>query len=179
MAQRYPETLAALRRSLDDGTAAILGGEWTETPLSLLGPEATASQSVRGSPRINERLGLPAGGVRAAPVRAFAPPCRKSSAGWDSPPPSTARSTTANFPPAARAESNGKASTAARSRRSAACRWTPAGRNRSSSWPKSSPRRASSTTRPRWCLPIGRAKPAVGMTICGASPPIAPSWGSS
>ena len=31
--------------------------------------------------------------------------------------------------------------------------------------------------RPRWCLPIGRAKRAVGTTICGGWRPTVPCWG--
>ena len=42
MAQSEPETLDALRRALDAGTAAIIGGERTESPLPMLEPEAIA-----------------------------------------------------------------------------------------------------------------------------------------
>ena len=179
MARQEPETLDALKRALAGDTASLVGGEFAEVAVAAARAGVDLASNFAADWRATNgiwaagRPSLGGGGSGSAPR------CRKSSAGWASPPPSIARSTTANSPPAARAESNGKALTAAPSRRSAACRWTPAGRNRSSWWPKSLPRRASSTTRPRWCLPIGRAGPAVGMTICGASLPIAPSWGGS
>lgn len=48
MAQCEPATLDALRQAMDAGTAAVIGGEYDEFPLPLLGNEAIAVQLSRG-----------------------------------------------------------------------------------------------------------------------------------
>ncbi len=48
MARHEPETLDRLKRALADGTAELLGGEFTESPLPLLEPEAIRRNLVRG-----------------------------------------------------------------------------------------------------------------------------------
>ena len=122
-------------------------------------PEASAAASRR---------------LRPAALRTDARRCRNCSADSASPPPCTARSTTAVSPPATRAGFNGKASTARPSRRSAACRSMPAGPNRSSRLAEKLGDAMSLDQPPPWCLPIGRAEPAPGTTTCAASPPTDP-----
>jgi alpha-mannosidase len=48
MARREPESLAALKRALADGSASMIGGERTESSLPLLDPEAIAQHLSRG-----------------------------------------------------------------------------------------------------------------------------------
>ena len=48
MAQREPATLETLRQALADNRAALIGGEYVEIPLPLLGPEAIAAHLRRG-----------------------------------------------------------------------------------------------------------------------------------
>ena len=49
MALREPATLAALKEAIQQGKAAIVGGEFDEHELPLLGPEAILAQFERGS----------------------------------------------------------------------------------------------------------------------------------
>ena len=56
MAQREPETLAALKEALAAGTAALVGGEYAETPLPLLGPQAIGFEIRRGLAAYAEHL---------------------------------------------------------------------------------------------------------------------------
>ena len=48
MAAREPATLEALRQALQQGTASIVGGEFCELELPLLGPEAIRGQLEKG-----------------------------------------------------------------------------------------------------------------------------------
>lgn len=56
MAQREPETLRALDQSLADGSAALIGGEFDETPLPLLDPEVIEQNLTRGLAAYQEHL---------------------------------------------------------------------------------------------------------------------------
>jgi len=57
MARREPETLAALVEAIEKGTATIVGGEFVEGELSLLGPEAIRREILRGLEAAREHLG--------------------------------------------------------------------------------------------------------------------------
>ena len=57
MARREPETLDALKQALAAGTAALIGGEYAEVPLPLLGPEAIRLDLRRGLAAYAEHLG--------------------------------------------------------------------------------------------------------------------------
>ncbi len=59
MARCEPETLAALRQSLADGRAAIVGGEQVEIALPLLPPEAIAAHFRDGLAAYRRHLGRP------------------------------------------------------------------------------------------------------------------------
>ena len=48
MADREPATLAALRQTIEQGTSSIVGGEFCELELPLLGPEAIRGQLEKG-----------------------------------------------------------------------------------------------------------------------------------
>jgi alpha-mannosidase len=56
MAQREPDTLAALKQALDADTACLVGGEFTETSLPLLDPEAIAQRLSRGLTTYQQHL---------------------------------------------------------------------------------------------------------------------------
>lgn len=57
MAQREPQTLAALKTALDDNRAAIVGGEWDEPALGLLAPESILAQLRHGLASYQTHLG--------------------------------------------------------------------------------------------------------------------------
>ena len=57
MAAAEPETLAALKKALTDDVVALVGGEFTELPLPLLGPEAILGQLCRGLAAYERHLG--------------------------------------------------------------------------------------------------------------------------
>ena len=57
MAQREPATLEALKKALAAGKATLLGGEYTESRLPLLGPEAIAVHLRRGLAAYQKHLG--------------------------------------------------------------------------------------------------------------------------
>ncbi len=57
MAQREPETLEALKQALAADRVALVGGEFNEMPLPLLGPEAIAEQLARGLAAYDRCLG--------------------------------------------------------------------------------------------------------------------------
>lgn len=57
MAQREPETLAALVEAIEKGKAAIIGGEFTEAELPLLGPETIRRGILKGLGAAQEHLG--------------------------------------------------------------------------------------------------------------------------
>ena len=56
MAHREPETLDALKQALAAGSAALIGGEFAESPLPLLDPEAIAQHLPRGLAAYQEHL---------------------------------------------------------------------------------------------------------------------------
>jgi alpha-mannosidase len=58
MAQREPDTLAALKAALEKGTANIIGGELTEDELPLLPPEAIRARLERGLAVYQQHLGV-------------------------------------------------------------------------------------------------------------------------
>jgi alpha-mannosidase len=57
MACQEPETLEALKKALAAETVSLLGGEFTEVPLPLLGPEAIAGELRRGLDSYERHLG--------------------------------------------------------------------------------------------------------------------------
>ena len=57
MAAREPATLDALRHALQQGTASIVGGEFCELELPLLGPEAIRAQLEKGLAVYEKHLG--------------------------------------------------------------------------------------------------------------------------
>ncbi len=57
IADQKPDTLAALREALDEGRLAIVGGEFEEQELPLLGPEAMLAQFRRGREVFEQLLG--------------------------------------------------------------------------------------------------------------------------
>ncbi|MBU4272496.1 MAG: hypothetical protein KKE86_12975 [Planctomycetes bacterium] len=57
MAQDEPRTLEALQKALEDGTVELIGGEYGEVPLPLLGPEAVNLNLARGLAAYEEHLG--------------------------------------------------------------------------------------------------------------------------
>ena len=56
MARDEPETLAALEKALDGGTAELIGGEYDEAPLPLLDPESIAGSIARGLAEYEKHL---------------------------------------------------------------------------------------------------------------------------
>ena len=58
MAAREPATLDALRHALQQGTASIVGGEFCELELPLLGPEAIRGQLEKGLSIYGQHLGV-------------------------------------------------------------------------------------------------------------------------
>lgn len=57
MARQQPATLAALKEALQQKTAAIAGGEFSERALPMLAPEAIRAQLARGLAAYQEHLG--------------------------------------------------------------------------------------------------------------------------
>jgi len=57
MARQEPETLEALRRALESGAVALLGGERRESPLPMLAPEAIRERLVAGQAVYEKHLG--------------------------------------------------------------------------------------------------------------------------
>ena len=57
MAQDEPGTLEALQKALEDGKVELIGGEYGEVPLPLLGPEAVNLNLARGLAAYEEHLG--------------------------------------------------------------------------------------------------------------------------
>ena len=57
MARDEPKTLEALKKSLEDGKVELIGGEYGEVPLPLLGPEAVNLNLTRGLAAYEEHLG--------------------------------------------------------------------------------------------------------------------------
>ncbi len=56
MAQREPETLVAVKRALTDDAAGLIGGEYSESRLPLLGPEAIRRNLRRGMAAYTEHV---------------------------------------------------------------------------------------------------------------------------
>ena len=56
LARREPETLDRLKQALTDGAATLVGGEFTEVPLPLLGPEAIRLHLCHGLAAYQEHL---------------------------------------------------------------------------------------------------------------------------
>ncbi|MHB8902967.1 MAG: glycoside hydrolase family 38 N-terminal domain-containing protein, partial [Thermoguttaceae bacterium] len=59
MARQAPDTLARIRQALAAGELSILGGEFEERQLPLLGPETLLAQFRRGRQAYHEHLGQP------------------------------------------------------------------------------------------------------------------------
>jgi len=57
MARREPETLSALASAVADGRVSVAGGEWSDSPLPLLAPEAICGRLERGLQAYQEHLG--------------------------------------------------------------------------------------------------------------------------
>ncbi|MCE9607575.1 MAG: hypothetical protein K8U03_22025 [Planctomycetia bacterium] len=57
MAERHPESLAALQHALDRGTACLVGGDFDEREATLLGPETVLAEFRRGRAAYERRLG--------------------------------------------------------------------------------------------------------------------------
>jgi len=57
MAKDEPGTLKALQKALEDGKVELIGGEYGEVPLPLLGPEAVNLNLARGLAAYEEHLG--------------------------------------------------------------------------------------------------------------------------
>jgi alpha-mannosidase len=57
MAAREPATLDALKQALQQSAAGLIGGEFTESPLSMLEPEAIRAQLRRGLDAYQKHLG--------------------------------------------------------------------------------------------------------------------------
>ncbi len=58
MAQREPESLAAVRAAIERGTAGVTGGEWDEAELPLMSLEAILANMQRGLAEYETQLGV-------------------------------------------------------------------------------------------------------------------------
>ena len=77
MAAKEPATLELLRQAMQQGTAGIVGGEFRELELPLLGPEAIRAQLEKGLAIYHEHLAATRH-LCAAPLRHDAGPAANS-----------------------------------------------------------------------------------------------------
>ena len=176
LASTRPETFAALRAGLERGSVSLVSGDLGERELPLLPAETVLALIEAGQaewqrllgrrPQVfgRRRYGVGPSLPQMLDKLGFRGRC-------------TSRSTTAGSRWADKAKSIGKGTAGSRSTLWPGCRATPPNPKRSSISPNGSAKRWTAITWPRSSLPTGRAWPAPGMAICGASPAIPPRLG--
>ncbi len=178
MAEKEPESLAALRSAMERSAVTLVGGELAERELPLLPPETVLGEFTEASRTYRQLLGR-APRSTAAGDSACPPCCRKCFRGWASAAPCTSRSTRGNSPAPNRPRPPGRAWTAPRWRPSRACPSTSISQPASSACARRSARPWTWITWRRSSSRTGPASRAPGTTTCGELPVMPRCWASS